>query len=233
MPKQPKAPRKTNYVTGETEMSLLNEFLSRTHAHARAEREVIATALGIADVVRERASKIRADGRLSPLGRQTQIADAILGGPWAHYRQLRDRAAKIRADIETFRAKLVPAPPTDQLASDMNREIRARLLQMKRADLLRLARDDDRVATAALTAPPLLSGLNDQPATTGQPSDWDTVLRAYQARNFAREIAGLALREQAIATVDDALNATRDQICKEGGLGEAEIDRVSQDRAAA
>jgi hypothetical protein len=208
-------------------MSLLNDFLSRTHKNAKIERDAITEAFKILDGVREQTVAIRADGRWSKTGQAAKLAEVITQ-PWADLGKLREKVAATRADIEKSRAKMVP-PKLDagDLVGALERvELRTMLREAPRADRLRLARDHDAFAVAALTALPVLSGFGTEPEVPGQPSDLDIVRTAYQQRNFLELHAGIELREEAAAAVDNAIRHVSQQIATEAGVTESEIARL-------
>jgi hypothetical protein len=201
--------------------TMADKLMGETHKGATRERQLIGDAFKIVDTVKEQAAAIRADQRLSKVGAQAMVVEVALGDPWKHLGKLRDQAKAIAADIEVTRGKMVPKGPGP---NDV--EMRTVLRSLSRADRLRLARNDDEFAVAALTAHPVLSGLSDTPAAPGQPSDLDLVRTAYQQRNFIELFAGLELREEAMAAVEQALEIAGKWICDEAGIVEAEVDRL-------
>jgi hypothetical protein len=210
-------------------MPLLDDLLSRIHPGAKAEREMISGALAIVAAVKEKADTIRADGRLSKAGVQAKLVEIALGDPWSNLQQLRDRAKAATADISTRRAYMLPKRPdaSDVATALLNSELRQTLKTATRADRLRLARDNDEFAAAALTAPLILSGLSDQPDAPGQPSDADIVMTAFQQRNHTELFAGLELRQEAADAVDAALEHATREICAEAGIVESDIGRLT------
>lgn len=203
-------------------MTLSDRLIGTTHKGAKVERQLITDAFAIVDNVREQAAATRADARLSKAGASAKVVEIAVGGDaWKHLGALRDQAKAMAADIATTRGKMAPTAPGPHDA-----EIRSVLRSMSRADLLRRAREDDAAAVAILTAPAWLSGVSDQPAAPGEPSDLDLVRTAYQQRNFIELFAGLELREEAMAAVDKALETAAKWICDEAGIVEGEVDRL-------
>jgi hypothetical protein len=200
-------------------MSLMDELVRRTHAGARTEREIIEKAFGILDTVKSKAASVRGDKLLSRTGIVARLVETVLGEPWSHLGQLRDQAKAIEADIAKRRGSLVPErpAPTDIATAIQNSELRAMLRAATRADRLRLTRDHDEFAAAALTAHEALSGFGGEPVVEGQASDRDLVLDAYRRRHFSREIEGVELREEAAKAVNAALDHVVTALYAEAG----------------
>lgn len=207
---------------------MLDELIKRTHPGAKLEREIITTSLGLAATVKEKAGAYRADRRLSQTGVSAKILEMALGDPWAHLQQQRGKAQAMSAEIAKRRSEMGPpqSDPANVADAILKSEMRAMLRASSRADRLRLARDDDAFAVAALTAPAALSGFGAEPMVEGQPSDLDIVRTAYQQRNFTELFAGLELREEALGAVDAAIEIATKQILGEAGISESEVSRI-------
>jgi hypothetical protein len=207
---------------------LKDELIARTHPGARDERLIIETALGLMDSVQRKAAEVKSDRRLSQAGIQARLVE-IAGGPWKSLGELQKQARTMVADIESARGRMVPKrlDPADFAGAVLQSEMRSKLCSSTRSERLRLARDRDEFAVAALTAPPELSGFGDEPVVEGQPSDIEIVRTAFQQRNFVELYAGIQVREQTMSAVTAALEIAARQICSEAGVEESEIDRLT------
>jgi hypothetical protein len=204
-------------------MSLMDELVQRTHPGAKVEREIIEAALGAAAVVKQEADAVRGDRRLSQAGMSAKIVEFALSHPWAYLQQQRAKAKVMGEELVQRRASMVPPPadPTNVAAAVLNQELRQMLRASSRADRLRHARADDSFAVAALTAPAILSGFDEK--TIG---DLDLIRANYQQRNFTELFAGLALRDEALAVVNLAIESASRQILNEAGITESDVGRI-------
>jgi hypothetical protein len=148
---------------------------------------------------------------------------------WPNLQQQRGKAEAIAADIAKRRADMAPPTPDPANVADaiLKSELRTMLRTSSRADRLRLARDNNEFAIAALTAPPVLSGFGGEPDVPGQPSDLEIVRTTFQQRNFTELYAGLELRDEALAVVNMAIKSATDQILEDAGIAESEIGRLT------
>lgn len=162
-----------------------DEFLRRLPADAKAERALIEAAFGIQNTIREKASAIHADGRLSNEAKSADIKAMVLGGPIGHLRQIRDSAAAMSADLANLKKSFAPKADHADLFGEMQRaELRAYMRSLPDEHArLRLAMTDDAAAEAAMLAHPALSGL-----TTTKPNDEDGMLAEIAERYAAGEL---------------------------------------------
>jgi hypothetical protein len=144
----------------------LTEFLKRipTNAPARVSVE-IQTAFGIIATAREKIPAIRADGKLSRKGQNTAIAAALAKGPLPHMQQLKSGVerdlASIQSERKGMRRRVTEANEfTDGQKAEVRVWLRS-LTEQQRIGLVH-ATKDNRIIESITTAPPYLSGLNEE-----------------------------------------------------------------------
>ena len=193
------------------------EFTKRLPPTATEEARLIETAFAIPTAFRAKTSEIRANAKLSDVGKTEAIKNAALGGPLEHLRQIRQRASAMAADVKNLRTGMKPKEPDRaDLFGEMQRaELRTFLRSLPQPDRIRAAIEDEKIAAAVLHASPGLSGLS---AEMHQ-----RVVDAHVEKAFGPQLAGIEKREEIADVVNSAVEIATKQFRNEAGLTEKEI----------
>jgi hypothetical protein len=198
---------------------MIEEFLKRLPEHAREERGLIEAAFGIPQTLKSRAADIRGDAQLSETGKQNKIRALAAGSPLEHLKQIRSRAAAMKADVNNLRQAFKPKAPdrSDSYGELQRRELRDHLRTLPQAERFRMAMEDPTIMEAVLHAPhPVVAGLTNE--------QHDLFMEAYLDRTFGSQIRGVEQREEIIETVGAALEIATSQFRNESGLKDEDID---------
>jgi hypothetical protein len=197
----------------------VEEFLRRLPPTATEEARLIETAFGIPATFRQKAAEIRADAKLSEVGKTEQIKQAALGGFVEHLKQIRSRAAAMTADVNNLRSGIKPkAPDHADVFGEMQRaEVRTWLRSLPPAERIRAALEDESVAAAVLHVPPALSGLTSEVH--------ERVVAAHVEKAFGSQLRGIQQREEVLEVVNSAIQVATTMFQREGGLTEKEIEQ--------
>jgi hypothetical protein len=196
---------------------MIDEMLKRLPETAIAERELVSSAFGIARGLKEKIDAVRADANLSDLGKSAKIRELATGSPVEHLRQLRERGAKLSADIANERAALKPPAPdrADIYAELTRRELRDHVRSLPVEQRLRAVMEDDAIGEAILGGHAALSGLS--------ADQIEQVRKGYVERHFGERLAVLEQRQEIADNVNAAIAIASSQFAKESGLSEQEI----------
>jgi hypothetical protein len=161
-------------------------------------------ALQVAADFETESLKVRADKKLTEAGQNEALKRFVASDAMAsRYQYAVKSTAALRAAIDARRAKLKPkAPdPTDAAGAAFHAEVRAMLRQEsagQRAKVLMADDADLRILEAALGAPNVMSGLNDDLRAK--------VADAYTRRVFPEDVKAIGAAEEALEALDTALS---------------------------
>jgi hypothetical protein len=198
---------------------MLSEFLKRLPSTAKEERALVEAAFGLRGTVAEKAAAIRGDQRLSEAGKAADIRAMALGNPREHLRQIRSRAAAMRADAQNARLAMQPkAPDRNDLAGEARRrEMRDYLRSLPAEQRLRVAMESAEMTEAVIDAPhPALSGLSAE--------HLDLVRDGHMEKTFGPQLREIEQREKVIEVVNSAIEVATSQFRKETGLSEESLE---------
>ena len=104
----------------------LEEFLRRLPESANEEREMVKVAFGVTEHFLRKVDDIRANKHLTKVGQDDQIRSTALGAPATQLRQIKQRAANLKAETEKLRLALKPKEldKTDLFAEMQRQEVR-------------------------------------------------------------------------------------------------------------
>lgn len=202
------------------------QFLKRLPETAKEERALVEAAFGIPDTVRGKASDIRGNAHLSPIGQQEQIRAMASGAPLGHLRQIRSRAAGMTADVANLRKAIAPPAPdrSDLFGESQRAELRAFVRSLPEGKRLRAVMDDPSLTEAVLLAHPALSGLSTN-SEDGAPSQFDLVRDKYLETKFGAQLHGIEAREEVLANLNAAIAIATQDFCRETGIEPEEIEK--------
>jgi len=205
-------------------------FLERLPEGAQEERAIVSTAFKIPDTIREKATAIRNNPRLSPMAQQDDIRAMVVDGPLKHLRQLRDRARAKTADVENRRKAIkLPTPdPTDMVAA-YEREAMLRFLrtEVPAAERLRVVQNNPRMMEAVLMAPvPMMTGFSTESPDGGETaSAFDIVRNSYLEAHYGEQLRDIQARAEVVDTLNAAIAVATIQFRNESGLAIEEIEQ--------
>lgn len=202
----------------------LSEWLKRLPAEAKEEAALITAALAIPTNLKEKATEIRSNTRLSPVGQAEEIKKVAMGNPLAHLKQIKSRVESMNADVANLKAGMKPKQPdsTDIRGELMRAELRAFVRALPQAEKLRTVLEDEVITEAVLLGHPSLSGLSTK-SEKGAPSQFDLVREKYLDAKFGPQLRGIEAREEVLETLTTAVDIATREFRRESGLSENEI----------
>jgi hypothetical protein len=203
---------------------MLDQFLKRLPAEAKAERDLITQAFGLPNAVKGKVTEIRKDARLSEDAKRDDIRSMVLGTPLAHLKQLHGRVAAMTADLTNLKKTFAPkvANRADVFGEMERRELRDYVRSLPPEKRLRAVMDDPALTEAVLLGHPSLSGLSTH-SEDGAPSQFDIVRESFLEQTYGAQLRGVEAREQVLEVVNSALKVAIIQFRAEGGLNESEM----------
>jgi hypothetical protein len=179
------------------------------HPLAASMRSAMIDALAAGEAFADHKNTLARDGRMTPLGQQQALRDALtntFGKAWA---KAKAPIAKARAEIKAKRDALTikPVDPANVAAALERQEIRqwVRSLDIGVRQSIVLASKDRRILEALLSAPPELSGI-------ANPKAASEIEDRYIELTYPSELASIEAMDSVVAEAEMALHVARNEM---------------------